>query len=289
MRPNYWIAVLAAALPPLAAAAPEDDIVAVTASRPLETAEAPSLTRGLPVLEDLEQALEAIRERYPLTARTLLDDAEERLAPLAAGTPQAEWRPAGGDGRWVAAGAVAERVDLDLPEPGPRPPPRELVPSGRQASSDALTGTLQAVADRVRVFPVEAMREAVAEARRATGDAPDWRAAEEALVSAQDAVREVVRLRDRPLLLAYYRTADALTLSPGQPLAARRTLRQAAEALYESGTHPTLAEALQSAADAPVDRQALLRLLARLRSAYVSGQRQVLGTLFPVAGEGRGP
>jgi len=249
-------------LPIASAAAPEQDIVAVESSAPLDRPDTlPGLITGQRLFGALRDAMNLLHGRVPAAVRSEVQSLIKELNRLQRGEGPDSPLPTSyqtGNELWLPVRAEQLRVRLDAPDLRLRPEPRD---------SGGRVGNLPARAQRITWLPVgRTVRRLEQFQSLLNAGQSDRVRTQRLLESALQGVRTRVELQDRPLILAYYQVEAALAAAPRWSPALRSRLRHAAESLDEQTRRTGLADRMQAEADRLTpDVRSLQRLALTLR------------------------
>jgi hypothetical protein len=236
---------LFAALQIASAAAPEQDIVAIQSTAPLDRPDTlPGLITGQRILGTLQDALYLLHGQVPAAVRPVVLNLITELRQLQRGEGPDSPLPDSyqtGDELWLPVRAEQLKVRLDAPDLRLRPEKR---------GSGGKVGNLPARARRVTWLPVGSTLQHLESllSLLSTGEA-DQIHARRVLEKSLQGVRTRTQLQDRPLILAYYQVEAALAAAPDWNQPVRSGLRHAAEMLAEQTDRQDLARQIQTEAD----------------------------------------
>lgn len=246
--------------------APACPAVSVITTRSLGDDDAPSLSVGRGILDDLRAARHAIDETYPLSTRAALMDARERLIDLGEPVP-ALVAPALSTGPsdialgappvpggWIPAGASLDTVQVDLRgvlvEEDSCSAPSEGSANRSRPSDAEDAGRIHTTALWLTIFPLAPLTADVNDVLRIVpGESARWHAARRIIDHALSLVKIIGGLRDAPLYDAYCDLFAAQRMSADDPVAARSSLRRAADRLSADSSFTDLARSIAALAE----------------------------------------
>ena len=248
------------------AAAPEQDIVAIESSTPLDRPDTlPGLITGQRIMGAMQDAMKLLYGQVPAAVRPVVLNLITELSQLQRGEGPDSPLPTSyqtGDELWLPVRAEQLTVRLDAPDLRLRPTP---------SSTGGEVGNLPARAQRIAWLPVGRTTQRLEQfLSLLNAGRADRVRTQRLLESTLQGVRTRVELQDRPLILAYYQVEAALAAAPQWNEALRSSLRHSAEALDEQSRRAGLADQIQAEADRLTpDVLALQQLALTLRKQIV--------------------
>ncbi|MGD8587648.1 MAG: hypothetical protein PVG22_02350 [Chromatiales bacterium] len=227
------------------AADPEQDIVAIDSTAPLDRPDSlPGLITGQRIMDALQNIMDLLQSRVAAAERPGVQELITELRQLQRGEGPDSPLPASyqtGGELWLPVRAEQLKVRLDAPDLRLRPQTR---------SQGGNVGNLTARAQRVTWLPVGSTLQHLESLLSLLGASePDQIEARRLLETALHGVRTRTELQDRPLILAYYQVEAALAAVHDWSQTVRGGLRHSAERLAEQADWQDLARQLQAEAD----------------------------------------